>query len=115
MKTIKSKKQNRKTRKAFNERPLHLFWESLSIGRYLCVIPNKGKSYKIMKPTLKTFEDLKVNPDVKAVLTSGMAWDYRDRLIKQAKKNGHSVDDVVKHYKKYFLHFKPTDKIWYLK
>jgi hypothetical protein len=84
-------------------------------GKYLIVIPNKGKSYKIMKPTLKTFEDLKVNPDVKVILTSGMAWDYYERLIKRAKKNGHSVDDVIKHYKKYFLHFKPTDKIWYLK
>jgi hypothetical protein len=113
MKTIKSKKQNRKTRKSFNERPLHLFWESLSTGKYLIVIPNKGNPYKIMKPTLKTFEDLKVNPDVKAVLTSGMAWDYRDRLIKKAKKNLHTVNDVIENYKKYFTNL--SDNIWYLK
>ena len=103
----------KKGRTSFNERPIHTLWQSLADGKYLIVVPKKGKPHKIMKPTLKVYEDLKENPDVKAVLTSGMAWDYRDRLIKKAKKNHHTVSDVIENYKKYFINL--SDNIWYLK
>jgi hypothetical protein len=43
MKTIKSKNQNRKTRKAFNERPFRLFWESLSTRKIFDCYSKQGK------------------------------------------------------------------------
>lgn len=103
----------KKGRTSFNERPLHNLWQGLANGKYLIVIPKKGKPHKMMKPNLKVYEDLKENPEVKAVLTSGMVWDYRDRLIKKAKKNLHTVNDVIENYKKYFTNL--SDNIWYLK
>lgn len=118
MKTTKQRKsvgKTNKTRKARNERSIVSFWESLANGKYAIVVPKKGAPYKVVKPSLKTYEELKASPDVKAILTSGMSWEYGERLVARAKKSNHSVDDIIAHYKTYFLHYSPDDKVWYLK
>ena len=116
MKTAKQRiNKTRKTRKASNERPIINLWKSFASGKYAFVVPKNGAPYKVMKPSLKTYEELKADPEVKAILTSGMSRDYAERLVAQAKKSNHSVNDVIAHYKSYFLHYSPDDKVWYLK
>lgn len=137
MKTYKTKKQNttkarkarkstktrntrkstktRKTRKANHEKAILTFWRSLAEGKYIIVIPKKGKYYKLMNATSNTFKELESNPEIKAVLTSAMSYELYERLSKQAKKNSHTVDDIIKYYKKYFLHYDTNPIIWYLK
>lgn len=114
-KTRKTKTGKRKTRKTNHEKGILTFWRSLAEGKYIIVIPKKGKYYKIMKPTSNTFTEFESNPEIKAVLTSGMSWEFYERLSKQAKKNHHTVDDIIKYYKKYFLHYDTNPIIWYLK
>jgi hypothetical protein len=104
------KSRLQQTRKS---RPLKLLWQNLADGKYLIVIPKKGKYYKVMKPTKQTYDELPNNPDVKAILTASLSPDSLDKLLEHANK--YTVDDIIKKYKKFFLHYPNNEKVWYLK
>ena len=84
-------------------KPLEKMWKSLSDGKSVIFIYKNG-THKVIK-TKTPHEDSiiqkgKEDKDVKAILTAGSSWDSYRELYSKAKQK--SVNEVVKHYKKYF-------------
>ena len=103
-------------------KPLEKFWQDLASGRKVVLIKKNGdhEMYTMPKSThdylsedhANQYETFDKDPDIVAVLTSYRSQDaYELHLFPKAKDA--TVEDVIKHYKKFFrLHTKLEPKTY---
>jgi hypothetical protein len=87
--------------------PLEKFWRSLASGKYVVVIYKNGNHKYIDLPNPNTeksttlFNEFDANPDITAVLSSNLSQDSYEIYL-YPKARDHSVEYVIKNYKKFF-------------
>jgi len=96
-------------------KPLEKFWRSLASGKYVVVVYKNGNHKYIDLPNPNTekskdlFNEFDANSDIIAVLSSSLSQDaYEIYLYPKAKD--HSVEYVIKNYKKFFKSMGPPSK-----
>jgi hypothetical protein len=128
-KTQKNKRGHNKTYKRVSKRvlemqkdpttvwgknkPLETFWRGLASSKYVVVVYKNG-TYKYIKlpnphtqKSTKLYNEFDENAEIDAVLSSNLSQDaYEIYLYPKAKD--HSVEYVIKNYKKYFKNMEPN-------
>ena len=79
-------------------------WVKISTGEIMYTVDNRNKIKRHYKPTKKEIQNMEGDSNVKYILTSGMSYDYFERLVKKAK--GKSFTQLLSDYKRYW---KDTD------
>lgn len=105
-------------------KPLEKFWQDLASGRKVVLIKKNGdhEMFTMPKSThdylgedyANQYETFNKDPDIVAVLTSYRSQDaYELHLFPKANDANATVEDVIKHYKKFFrLHTKLEPKTY---
>jgi hypothetical protein len=105
-------------------KPLEKFWQDLASGKKVVLIKKNGdhEMFTMPKSTYdylsedyaNQYETFNKDPDIVAVLTSYRSQDaYELHLFPKAKDADATVEDVIKHYKKFFrLHTKLEPKTY---
>ena len=105
-------------------KPLEKFWQYLASGRKVVLIKKNGdhEMYTMPKSThdylsedyANQYDKFNKDPNIVAVLTSYRSQDaYELHLFPKAKDADATVEDVIKHYKKFFrLHTKLEPKTY---
>jgi hypothetical protein len=95
---------------------LERFWGDLASGKRVVVVYTDGKHNHIQLPNRTTkkyqtvFAEFEEDPTIAAVLSSNMSQDaYELFLYPKAKKA--SVEEVIRHYTKYFKPMMPGEKL----
>jgi hypothetical protein len=79
---------------------LYKFWLDLANTKHSVFVYN-DKKYKIIRKNIgEEQEKAEINNNVIAILDSGPSFDAYRELYRKAKNK--SVEEVIKHYKKYF-------------
>jgi hypothetical protein len=105
-------------------KPLEKFWQDLASGKKVVLIKKNGdhEMFTMPKSTYdylsedyaNQYDKFNKDPDIVAVLTSYRSQDaYELHLFPKAKDADATVEDVIKHYKKFFrLHTKLEPKTY---
>lgn len=86
---------------------LEKWWESLASGKKAVVIYKDGTHKHVQLPNRTTqkydimFNEFDADPNVESVLSSNLSQDAYELYLYPRAKDA-SVEDVIKHYKKYF-------------
>ena len=75
-------------------------WVKLSTGEIMYSVDKRNIIKKHHKPTKRKIKQMEEDNNVKYILTSGMSYDYFERLVKKAK--GKSFTQLLSDYKRYW-------------
>ena len=75
-------------------------WLKISTGDMMYTVDKKNIIKRHHKPTKREIKKMEEDSNVKYILTSGMSYDYFERLAKKAK--GKSFTQLLSDYNKYW-------------